>query len=276
MTHGTVLERDYWERRVNSGLPSVDCAIDRNAAITARYARWFLQHPTWFRWAGMAAFASHRVGLALLPYRLSIGKDYADNSSEARDNPTELRGPRRDLDLLRTTNNRVYADIAWAHEAFAHPHGGLAAVEAGCDDDPNATGLLDGFRAIERGRQRRTAGASDFWEGNRILLKHEQEVIVQSAFDTLSRLGKVALSTFTTLDFDGNHKRIEPETYSSFTAHMWTRGAWILLYQRSLPDIRNLTQRWHWIENTVLPRWRRACETDAMLTTKLEALQRQG
>src|SRR5580765_2317043 len=84
----------YWRAAAEAELcPSGD-PVERNAAITARYARWYLSTPTLFKWAGMAAFASHQVGIAI-----RLDEDFA--------------GSIPDLDLIRETNDKVFADVAW-------------------------------------------------------------------------------------------------------------------------------------------------------------------
>jgi hypothetical protein len=50
------------------------CAFHRNMEISMRYA-WIHQHqPACFKWAAMAAIASHHVRLALFPLRLDTDR----------------------------------------------------------------------------------------------------------------------------------------------------------------------------------------------------------
>src|SRR5262249_32691704 len=159
-------------------------------------------HPALFKWAGMAAFGSHRVGLALSPYR--------------------FRFVSRDLEQLRLTNNAIYADLAWAHLAFAER--GLSALESTMHASEHR--LVEGFRCIDAGR--RTSDEWLVWHGNELLLEHEQAVTVQAAFDRLGRGFEVLLSLTTSLDFDADNARFDPQTNSFFYAYMLTKGLPVL------------------------------------------------
>ena len=60
--------RRRWKEQAQQQIPPPGAVRERNAAITARYATFFLESQPLFKWAGLAVFASHQVGLALLPY----------------------------------------------------------------------------------------------------------------------------------------------------------------------------------------------------------------
>src|SRR5207245_284178 len=134
--------------------------LGRNAAITATYAGWYLRNRSLFKWAGMAAFASHQVGVAL-------GIDRITGNVVP------------DLDIVRETNNLVYDDIAWAHLAYEAGRS-LAVEEALAAAAPKVRTryslLLNGFRLIDEGRDRiatgaTTAGRGLVWKGNLLLLQ---------------------------------------------------------------------------------------------------------
>ena len=122
-----------WNKALEENLPDpeqADQAIERNWRITRHYACWYLQRPHLFKWAGMAAFASHRVGFFLM---------------EAEDqNP--------DVELMRLTNNKVFADVGWAHLAYMQQ--GLAAVEEILAGQPDYELMLKGFRLINEGKKK--------------------------------------------------------------------------------------------------------------------------
>src|SRR5690349_10814351 len=103
------LSVEEWQQKAEEGLPPAADAIERNAEITARYVGWYLREPDLFKWAGMAAFASRQVGVA-------IGLDAVS------------AGLFHDLEIIRVTNNLVYSDIAWAH--LAYEHGGSSTIES--------------------------------------------------------------------------------------------------------------------------------------------------
>ena len=77
--------------------------------------------PAYFKWAGMAAFASHHVRLALFPLRLDRDRTgYVDI-------PHSL-GRRRvlllsDINTIRETNNAIFDDIFWVAPRLRHRRG---------------------------------------------------------------------------------------------------------------------------------------------------------
>lgn len=250
--------RQRYQEEAAQGLPAEQYVLQRNGGITAVYAKLYLEHPEWFKWAGMAAFASARVGLALLPYELEF-----INGRLVGKGP--IHGPlMQELDLLRTTNNRVFADIAWAHFAYSSPDGGIAAVEAGCADLPDHERLLGGFRAIDEGRRlmesspdQSAKGSSLIWEGNKLLLQQEQFVIVQPAFTAFDTPFDVFLTVGTMLVFNSDNLNLLTHNKTKFSLYMWTYGLPHLLKTFSLPNIRRYDQRWLWIERRALKVWER-------------------
>src|SRR6266702_4258465 len=104
-----------WQNRAQQGLPPPTAVLERNVAITAVYARLYLEHPAIFKWAGMAAFASHRVGMALVPYAFETVDEEVTGIADAHGHPSGKEGLFQDLNLIRTVNNNIYNDIAWAH-----------------------------------------------------------------------------------------------------------------------------------------------------------------
>src|SRR5712692_8061018 len=171
--------QERWKALAQARLPPVGDVVERNRAITAEYAGWYLRRHELFKWAGMAAFASHHVGMAF--------------------RSAALRAIIPDLERIRHINNLIYADIGWAHLAYETE--GIAAIEEALG--PKATPrrrsgrpaksiMLEAFRSIERGRRQIEAGQADagrklVWQGNLLLLKHEQFDTVQPEFTKLSR-----------------------------------------------------------------------------------------
>src|SRR5712692_10230726 len=131
---------DRWKARAQARLPPIGDVVERNLAITAAYAGWYLRGHTLFKWAGMAAFASHHVGMAF--------------------RSAALRAIIPDLDRIREVNNLIYDDIGWAH--LAYQTGGIAAIEEALRPEtarerragrPAGNIMLEAFRSIERGRR---------------------------------------------------------------------------------------------------------------------------
>lgn len=246
----------------------------RNAEITRAYALWYEQYKPLYKWAGCAAFASQRVGLALMPYQLLVTDGVLHGVADAYGEAEEhLLG---DLDLLRRTNTEVFLDIGWAHLAYVDPKGGLSTVEAGLDGSPQHEQMLQGFRRIDEGRRLLDTDphrANELvWEGNKMLLHHEQGVIIQHFLRQMRPEFSFFLSAMTELDFDANNLRVDA-TNTSFSWTLWTKGLRLLMQTMSLPDFCNFQHRWFWIENGVLPTWRTVDETDSTLARKLGVLK---
>ena len=276
--------RELWWKRLQDSLPPEESVIERNRAITAQYAQWYLASPELLKWAGVAAFASHRVGFSLLPYKLIIKDGKAISVADTLDDSVDQLVLLRDLDLIRQTNNLVFADIGWAHLAYLSPGGGIEVIEAAAaQDDAVAPALVEGFREIEMGRQlltssdtSRSLADAHIWKGNFLLLRHEQFVTVQRQFDQLEKGFTIFLSLVTTTDFDANNLTMDWRTHTSFYKYMWTQGLFMLARTRSWPDITNVHHRWHWISRRVFPLWRRVDSTDRTLRRKMNRMIRQA
>ena len=104
------------------------CAFHRNVEISSRYA-WIYRAPAdLFKWAGMAAIASHHVRLALFPLRLDTDRTgYVDI-------PHSLRSPAmllmEDVNTIRSTNNAIFDDIFWVHFAYVSADNGIERLRA--------------------------------------------------------------------------------------------------------------------------------------------------
>ena len=63
-----------WKALADGFLTNQPCVFHRNLEISSRYAWMYKLLPACFKWAGMAAFASYHVRLALLPFRLDTDR----------------------------------------------------------------------------------------------------------------------------------------------------------------------------------------------------------
>lgn len=244
--------RERWTIEAERRLPGEDQVIARNHAITAAYAELYLRRRELFKWAGMAAFASFQVGLALEP----LGSGLATRELED------------DLDLIRQTNNEVYADIAWAH--LAYEAGGIDEIRRCLEGRCGYHLLRSGFEQMHRAARNGTLDPVLVWDANVLLLEHEQHQTVQPRFGALDYLFGKALTLATMLDFDGNHRRIDPKTLSAFSIFMLTRSWHILAFTGFLPNVVSFEQRWHWIRFSLLPAWQRVDRAEAAVTRIME------
>ena len=188
---GTPETVDKWKAVADRLLSEQCCVFHRNAAISTHYARIYKQEPTYFKWAAMAAIASHHVRLALLPFRI-----HTDRTGYV-DIPTSLRHGRRllaaDIDTIRSTNNAIYDDIFWVHLAYVTAENGIERLRSLLRTERHYAPVLAGFEAIDEARrlldqpnvsqQARRAANDLIWTGNVELLRHEQRA--QSCNPTL-------------------------------------------------------------------------------------------
>src|SRR5918995_1716656 len=63
-----------WKALADGLLTNQSCVFHRNLEISSRYAWMYKLLPAYFKWAGMAAFASYHVRLALYPFRLDTDR----------------------------------------------------------------------------------------------------------------------------------------------------------------------------------------------------------
>ena len=278
---GTIKDKAYWQTLAESNLPPEEQVHARNAAISARYARWYAEHPAVLKWAGMAAFACHRVGLALLPYEFIQVENAEFSARHKGSSEPVLAHVLADLNKIRQTNNEVFHDIGWAHVAYTAADGGLAAIEACVSQDAQSKFLYEGFRLVEQGRQllaqkpaERKAAEKLIWQGNTLLLRQEQAIIVQPHFEQFDLDMREFLSLFTIMDFNATYLPLIAQYSSDFAWFLWVRGLWLLLWTRSLPNIANWRHRWFWAEKALIPLWKRVEAKDYRLPQKLRMLMR--
>jgi hypothetical protein len=269
--------RRRWQAEVEARLPPENRVRERNAAITAQYALWYRRFPALYKWAGAAAFASRQVGLALAPFRSAELLHDLKHELLERLEIEEQEGLAlsHELDLIRQTNNEIFADVGWAHAAFVSEGGGLAAVEAGFADLARHELALAAFREIERGRQLladpagdRAAAQALVWHGNELLLQHEQSVTVQDQFVKFSRPFTILLDIVTSIDFGAGEVHAG-RTVSSFAAFMLSESRWSA-------DVTRLADRWHWVKHDVLPLWRLLDSSDPELPARMDRLIAAG
>ncbi len=296
-----------WRSAIERHLPPPEHFCDRNRAITAAYAAWFLQEPWLFKWAGMAAFASDQVGIALAtaemlmaPHQalwedgvpppntalLDLLRDlYGRSVSLALFVPIALHEGAtaqllEDLRVIKQANDAIFHDTGWAHLAYIH--GGLAALES-CLTSSDERPLLEAFRMLDEGAHRlcdpptAAEGCALIDQAAVAMLRHEQMTILPPYMERLSDPGRRLASLGTWLDFEGVPGMVGQPSFSGYFGPLA-----VLLGTRS---IANTTDRWTWIEHDLLPRWfalsaayRAGCPLDrrlvALAERRLTLLQR--
>ena len=261
-----------WKAVADGFLTNESCAFHRNVEISSRYAWIYKLLPACFKWAGMAAIASHHVRVALFPLRLDTDRTgYVDI-------PRSLVRQRLllmdDVHLIRATNNAIFNDIFWAHLAYVSAEDGIERLRALLREERHYAPVLSGFEAIDRGRRvledgttsaeaRRTA-CDLIWEGNVQLLEHEQRALVQPTFDRLSCAFARLVSMGSATRFEVRGMRHEAAYFTSFYLSSLTRGIPHVLGIHGWPRITRFDDRWCWLVTSVVPRFRRF-DTDTRL-----------
>src|ERR687898_1349204 len=254
-----------WKALADGLLTNQSCVFHRNLEISSRYAWMYKLLPAYFKWAGMAAFASYHVRLALYPFRLDTDRTgYVDIPRSVERHRPFLS---EDVDTIRVTNNAIFDDIFWVHLAYASDDDGIDCLRALLGAERHYAALLSGFEAIDRGRRVLDSGTASatarrmaddlIWEGNVQLLEHEQRVVVQPSFDRLSCAFARLFSMSSTLSFEVHGLRHELSYFTSFYLYSLTRGIPQTLRAHAWPRITHFDHRWRWIEASIVPRFRR-------------------
>ena len=256
------------------------CAFHRNLEISSRYAWLYKFLPAYFKWAGMAAFASHHARLALFPFRLDRDRTgYVDIPRSLSRQRALLMA---DVNTIRETNNAIFDDIFWAHLAYATAEDGIGCLRGFLGPDPHYATARAGFEAIDQGRRvledptapaaaRRTA-EDRIWEGNVLLLEHEQRALVQPNFDRLSCASARLVSIGSATSFEVRGVRREVASFTSFYLYSLSRGIPHAVRAPAWPRITRFDDRWRWLVTSVVPRFRRIDADTCLVSASLRRI----
>jgi hypothetical protein len=269
-----------WKAIADGLLTSRCCAFHRNMEISARYAWMYRLLPACFKWAGMAAIASHHVRHALLPLRLHTSRTgYVDIPHSLVRRRSLLID---DVNTIRSTNNAIFDDIFWVHLAYVCGNNGIERLRDLLSAEQHYAPVLAGFEAIDQGRrvledQQASAGArrtaeDRVWEGNVRLLEHEQRALVQPNFDHLSSaFGRlISIGSATTFEVRGVREDIAYFTsfYLASLPQAVRHGRW----GKSWPRITRFEDRWRWVSMSVVPRFRRFDADSRLIDASLQRI----
>ncbi len=267
-----------WKALACSLLTDQGCAFHRNLEISSRYAWMYKFLPAYLKWAGMAAFASHHVRLALFPFRLDTDRTgYVDIPHSLARQKALLLG-----NTIRQTNNAIFDDIFWVHLAYGTADDGIERLRALLGAEPHYAAVLAGFEAIDQGRRvlddgtasaqaRRTADDL-IWDGNVQLLEHEQRALVQPNLDRLSCAFASLFSIGSALTFEVRGMRQEALYFTSFYLYSLTRGIPQALQEHAWPRITCFDDRWRWVVTSIVPRFRRFDADTSLAETSLHRI----
>jgi hypothetical protein len=248
--------------------------------ISSCYAWIHQRQPACFKWAAMAAIASHHVRLALFPLRLDTDR------TGFVDIPHSL-GRRKlllteDVDTIRATNNAIFNDIFWVHLAYVTADNGIERLRALLQAERQYASVLAGFEAIDQGRRvladamasaaARQAACDLIWQGNVELLRHEQRAVVQPCFDRLSCAFARLISIGSATSFEVRGVRREVASFTSFYLYSLSRGIPHALRDSAWPRITRFDDRWGWLVASVVPRFRRIDADTCLVTATLRRI----
>lgn len=243
-----------YKRQVPGRLTDYD-AKQLNFQITASYAKMYLTNPSIFKWAGMAAFASKEVGNGMAqawelgfgagtqtftPAAVWIGGIVAGRGGNV--------GPRMGKLLfwaLTGGNRLVWHDICWQH--LAYRDSGIATLEAAHQAGELPGDSFTAWSMIDSGAKKNAI--EDVWMGNALLLKYEQQQVLQPQIYDAKEVKDLWLA-------------ISPDVPTPIPGH----GVNFTSYVPG-GNIGNFIDRWKWIFESMLPAWR-TLETDSPAWTK--------
>ena len=254
-----------WKALADGLLTDQPCVFHRNLEISSRYAWIYKFMPACFKWAGMAAFASHHARLALFPLRLDRDRTgYVDIPHSLGRRKLLLM---TDVNTIRETNNAIFDDIFWVHLAYASVEDGIECLRALLRAEGHYAPVLSGFETIDRGRRvledraasagARRAAEHLVWEGNVQLLEHEQRALVQPNLDGLSCAFARLFSIGSALSFEVRGLHDEVSYFTSFYYYALTGGIRQASAAQAWPRITRFEDRWRWIVTCIVPRFRR-------------------
>ena len=269
-----------WKALADGFLTTRCCAFHRNMEISSRYAWMYELLPGCFKWAAMAAIASHHVRFALYPLRLDTDRtgNAVIPNSLVRRRATLID----DLNTIRSTNIAIFDDIFWVHLAYLSDDDGIDRLRTLLRSEHHYAPVLAGFETIDQGRrilQDRTASegartmADDLiWEGNVQLLEHEQRALVQPNFDHLSGTFARLISIGSATTFEAHGVRQDAAYFTSFYLSSLRRAVRHGRWGQSWPRITRFEDRWRWLSTSIVPRFRRFDADSSLIHASLRRI----
>jgi hypothetical protein len=243
-----------YQRQAPDQLTTED-AKQLNLQVTSAYARMYLTKPSVFKWAGMAAFASSEVGNGMQQaWELGFGTGtemftpaavWVGGLVTGRGGNVGPMMGKLLFWALSGGNRLVWADIFWQHVAYRDA--GLATLSDARQANEIPQRVLEAWSLIDAGARKN--GLDDVWTGNALLLKYEQQEVLQRQVYDLKEMKDV-------------WPAISPDVPSPIPGHA-------VSFRSYVPggNIGVFADRWKWIFDSMLPAWR-VLETDEPERTK--------
>ena len=207
--------KNYWEEEAFKQLQNDVSQDIKNQNITCAYAKMYLKNPSRYKWAGLAALVSGKIGI---------------EEKETRWKPNIIGL----MTSIMAGNKAVYNDLYWQHLAFEK--NGISEIEKLYCENSISQDEYSAWKKISMG---------NVWEGNRDLLLHEQRDVLQPTLYANHPYSWYLSDTWggIILNWGNVLKSPVPNDDTEFTSGI-------------NQNIANFNQRWKWIENHILPKWK--------------------
>jgi hypothetical protein len=185
-------------------------------------------------WAGMAVLAGRSVWKGLsdnVQYRGFIPSAHTDRIAKMLE------------EELMTMNLAIFLDLGWMHEAYLEK--GLPELEARFEAGDIDEATIAAWRKIDSGI--RNKNEEDVQEGNKMLLRREQEVILTPGYANITRIPGINLG----------------RTMGRMAESPVPGGR---RFSVAVPggSLANFTDRWKWIEGDMVKHWNRMPRKDRL------------
>ncbi|MEM9941367.1 MAG: RHS repeat-associated core domain-containing protein [Planctomycetota bacterium] len=230
--------------RSDFGLNSIYLHLaQENRQRTADYAGLYLKNPKIYKWAGMAALASDKVGFGIFAIEngLELPREFA---FAAGVNPYEI------LAALHKGNKEVHEDMIRQFKWYEE--GGVVRMKQAFDAGEISQLQYSGWQDIAAGDAQNDDDL--IWSGNAKLLEHEQTVVLQHGVYDLHFAAFERLSPYMTSPIPGG-------------GHFYDT-----VFQGNIADSNH---RMRWIVNGMLPDYQQF-EATPRMTTSMHSLLNQA
>ena len=162
--------------------------------------------------------------------------------------------------LIRIINNKIFSDIGWIHIAYCDER--FDELKNMLSQSDNYETILEAFQKLNNGRKlldnamTREEGERLVWEANCDILWNEQSDVVQPLFDELTKIFSLGMTFCSSFDYQINNTKTDWKTHSNFIFYMIFHGFDKIWKNGFFPDVTDLEQRWHWIDNKLLEIWK--------------------
>jgi hypothetical protein len=216
----------------------------RNSLINEAYAEMYFSDPGTFKWAGLAAFASHSIGLNMQTLRdVSVASKSTVFLSFGTALPVWYLSSQVNklFDELAHGNKLIFADMYWQH--LAYRDGGIEELEKIYLQGDLPEKIFRVWQMLDEGKK--TQNQDLIWQANIDLLEREQKDIIQPAL--YDQPGSELIWKL----ISGTHNTLGLLVYSPVPEET-------KLFRDVIPNgnLANSKERWDWCIKSIMPAWR--------------------